>query len=64
MDSKEKNKQYSEEVEKGVIAAMSDPKHWARRRSKWDEWGSPVGLGLWFISLAVVVLLLHFSGLF
>jgi len=64
MNQKEKNKQYSEDVESGIITAMSDPKYWARRRSKWDEWGSPVGLGLWLISLAIVVLLLHIAGLF
>jgi hypothetical protein len=67
MDSKEKNRQYSEEVEKGAIAAMSDPKYWARRRSKWDEWGSPVGLSLgwaiFVISSAFVIYLLHNSGL-
>jgi len=67
MNQKEKNKQYSEDVESGIITAMSDPKYWARRRSKWDEWGSPVGLSLgwaiFVISSAFVIYLLHLSGL-
>lgn len=67
MDQKEKNKQYSDEVEKGIMSAMADPKYWARRRSKWDEWGSPVGLTLgwaiFVISSAYCLYLLHLSGL-
>lgn len=30
---------------------------------KWYGWGSPVGLGLFFLSIAGVVYLLHLAGL-
>ena len=60
-------KDYSADVSDAINAAMSDPKYWARRRSKWDEWGSPVGLALgwaiFVISSAFVIYLLHISGL-
>jgi hypothetical protein len=29
----------------------------------WYSWGSPTGLGLFFISIAVVILILHYAGL-
>jgi len=66
MDNKER-KQLNDEVESGVYKAMSDPRYWARRKSKWDEWGSPVGLSLgWAIfvlSSALTLYILHLSGL-
>ncbi len=34
-----------------------------RAWGSWFSWGSPVGLGLFFISLALVVYILHLSGL-
>ena len=30
---------------------------------KWYGWGSPVGLGLFFLSIAGVIYLLHLAGL-
>ena len=67
MDRKEKNQDFSDNVEQGLKAAMSDPNYWARRRSKWDEWGSPVGLSLGFaifvVSLGLFIWLMHLSGL-
>ncbi len=66
MDQKEKQ-EYSEEVGQAIKAAMSDPKYWARRRGKWDEWGSPVGLGLawalFIIPLGIFLYLLYLAGL-
>ena len=60
-------KDLNADVSDAINAAMSDPKYWARRRSKWDEWGSPVGLSLgwaiFVISSAFVIYLLHLSGL-
>lgn len=60
-------KEYNLDVEQAINAAMSDSKYWARKRSKWDEWGSPVGLSLgWAIfavSSAFVIYLFHLSGL-
>lgn len=34
-----------------------------RAYMSWFSWGSPVGLGLFLVSLGVVVLLLHQAGL-
>ena len=54
-------------VEKAVYESMSDPNHWARRRNRWDEWGSPVGLSLgwaiFIIPLGVFLYLLHLAEL-
>lgn len=64
---KEQQAKRSTEVEKAVYEAMSDPKYWARKRYRWDEWGSPVGLALgwaiFIIPLGVFIYLLHLSGL-
>ena len=63
----EKKEKISQDVERAIQAAMSDPKYWAKRRSKWDEWGSPVGLGLawtlFIIPIGIFLLLLHLAGL-
>jgi hypothetical protein len=64
---KSEQKQLTDEVERAVYGSMSDPKYWARKRSKWDEWGSPVGLTLGFaifiVSIGLTAWLLHLSGL-
>ena len=64
---KEERKQLDKEVEKAVYDSMSDPKYWARKRYRWDEWGSPVGLAicgsLSLISVGIFLWLLHLSGL-
>ena len=66
MDKAEKNESESD-VSKAIHAAMSDPKYWAKRRSNWDEWGSPVGLSLgwalFIIPLGVFIYFLFLSGL-
>jgi hypothetical protein len=36
---------------------------YAEQSMKWFGWGSPVGLGLFFMSLAACVLLLHMAGI-
>lgn len=68
MNSKAKSQDNSDRVGEGIISAMSDPKYWARKRSKWDEWGSPVGLALgwaiFIVSSAFVIYLLHLAGLY
>jgi hypothetical protein len=46
-----------------------DLEYWVRPagRRRWDEWGSPVGLGLawalFIVSLGVFLVLIHFAGL-
>lgn len=64
---KEEQKKHSAEIEKAVYDAMSDPKYWSRKRYRWDEWGSPVGLALgwaiFIIPLGIFLYLLHLSGL-
>lgn len=34
-----------------------------RRYGSWFSWGSPVGLGLFFIELGIALYLLHLAGL-
>lgn len=64
---KEAQTKHTAEVERAVYDAMSDPKYWARKRYRWDEWGSPVGLALgwaiFIIPLGIFLYLLHLSGL-
>ncbi len=66
MDKNERKK-LDKGVEQAVYDAMNDPKYWARRRAHWDEWGSPVGLAIWFalciISVGIFLYLLRLSGL-
>jgi hypothetical protein len=42
-------------------------KKWAstnwRSWGSWFSWGSPVGLGLFIISIGIFILLLHYSGI-
>ncbi|MCX6812254.1 MAG: hypothetical protein NTW79_01340 [Candidatus Berkelbacteria bacterium] len=62
MDKKEFNKAHEEALQKKML---EEPDYWFKpRRRRWDEWESPVGLGLFFISLAVTVYILHISGIF
>jgi hypothetical protein len=42
--------------------ARESMRNW-RSWGSWFSWGSPVGLGLFFISIGVVILLLHLAGL-
>ncbi len=37
-------------------------KNW-RSWGSWFSWGSPVGLGLFFISIGVLLVLLHVAGI-
>lgn len=54
-------------ISNAIQSAMSDPRYWARRRSKWDEWSSPVGLSLswalFIIPLGIFLYLLNLAGL-
>jgi hypothetical protein len=64
---KEDRKRLEENVEKAAYDSMSDPNYWAKRRSHWDEWGSPIGLGLaWallIIPAGVFLWLIHLAGM-
>jgi hypothetical protein len=44
----------------------AEEEYWAKRRFKWSEWGSPVGLGLaWtllVVPLGLFLYLLHLAG--
>lgn len=65
MDQKEFNKAHEEALQKKLL---EEPDYWFKtRRQKWDEWGSPVGLGLawtlFIIPIGVFLLLLHLAGL-
>ena len=43
----------------------SDAEAWkyAEKALTWYGWGSPVGLGIFLVSLALVLLLVHHAGL-
>ena len=64
MDNKEFNKAMEESVQKTML---EKPDHWLNRRSRWDEWGSPVGLSLgwalFIVPLGLFLWLLHLAGL-
>jgi hypothetical protein len=65
MDNKEFNKAMEDSVQKKLL---EEPEYWFKqRRQRWDEWGSPVGLGLawalFIIPLGLFLLLLHLAGL-
>ncbi len=55
----------SEGKEKYVMS--EDEAYWAKRHWRWDEWGSPVGLGLgwalFIVPLGIFIELLHLAGL-
>lgn len=63
MDHKEFNKAMEDSIQKQLL---EEPDHWwKQRRQRWDEWGSPVGLGLawtlFIIPLGVFLYLLHLA---
>ena len=64
---KEERKKLTDNVEKAAFDAMSDTNYWAKRRSRWDEWGSPIGLSLswaiFIVPLGIFLWLLHLAGL-
>lgn len=64
---KEERKKLEADIEKAAYNSMSDASYWAKRRHRWDEWGSPVGLSLgwalFIIPLGVFLYLLHLAGL-
>jgi hypothetical protein len=47
------------------IEQKSDLESWkyAEKSMTWYGWGSPVGLGLFIISVGVFILLLHYAGI-
>lgn len=48
------------ENELGMKYHQESMKHW-RSWGSWFSWGSPVGLGLFFISLAVTYLIVRYA---
>lgn len=64
---REQKKKFADEIDKAVLDKAGDLDYWMKRRSHWDEWGSPVGLSLgwalFIISLGAFLYLLHLAGL-
>jgi hypothetical protein len=66
MENKEFNKAMEEAVQKKML---EEPDFWLKkgRRSRWDEWGSPVGLALgwaiFIVSIGFFLYLLRLAGL-
>ena len=54
-------------MDKKPYDAEADQAYWIKRRSRWDEWGSPVGLtlawALFIVPLGLFLYLLHLAGL-
>jgi len=65
--NKEEQKKFEENVGQAINSVMSDPKYWARKKYRWDEWGSPVGLSLgwtlFIVPLGVFLYLPYLAGL-
>jgi hypothetical protein len=49
----------SEDQREVVKETMRNWRSWG----SWFSWGSPVGLGLFFVSVGVLLVLLHVAGL-
>ncbi|MCL5410823.1 MAG: hypothetical protein M1324_03130 [Patescibacteria group bacterium] len=66
MDREQKRK-FADEIDKAVLDKAGDLDYWMKRRQRWDEWGSPVGLSLgwalFIIPLGVFLYLLHLAGI-
>ncbi len=65
MEKREFNQAMEESVQKKLL---EEPDYWwKRRRSRWDEWDSPVGLGLawtlFILPIGIFLWLLHMAGL-
>lgn len=62
--------QFAEKIKQNILEQIErkhdwheeSMKHW-RAWGSWFSWGSPVGLGLFFISLALCALIVHYAGL-
>lgn len=64
------SKQFADKVKASLLEQFESKrdshedslKHW-RAWGSWFSWGSPVGLGLFIISIGVFLVLLHYAGL-
>ncbi|HVU75784.1 MAG TPA: hypothetical protein VHD38_03045 [Candidatus Paceibacterota bacterium] len=70
-ESKSFSQQFADKVKQSMLDQFDEKhydwhgdslKHW-RAWGSWFSWGSPVGLGLFLISIGVFLVLLHFAGL-
>jgi hypothetical protein len=64
---KEEQQKFARAIEENVLKSAQEEKYPLWRRSHWDEWGSPVGLGLgwmlFIIPLGLFIYLLHLAGM-
>jgi hypothetical protein len=59
---REQKKKFADDVDEAVMNSVKDFPMW--RRSRWDEWGSPVGLTLaWAPGLVCIGIFLYFLHL-
>ncbi len=65
MDKKEFKEAFDEATQKKLLETPDV--WWKPRRHRWDEWGSPVGLAIWFaltlLSIGLFLNLLHRAGI-
>jgi len=73
MDEEEKKgftRQFAEKVQQNILSEFDRKrereaeamKNW-RSWGSWFSWGSPVGLGLFLLSIGAFLVLLHYAGL-
>ena len=64
---KEEKQKFAQTIEENLLESARDQKYPLWRRSRWDEWGSPVGLSLgwalFIVPLGVFLWLLHLAGI-
>jgi hypothetical protein len=58
-NNKDKNEIYAEAWNKHDEIWAKNWRSWG----SWFSWGSPVGLGLFFISIGLLLVLLHLAGI-
>jgi len=64
---KEEKQKFARAIEANVLKSAEEEKYPLWRRSRWDEWGSPVGLSLgwalFIIPLGLFIYILHLVGM-
>lgn len=64
---KEEKQKFAQAIEENAWKSAVDAKYPLWRRSRWDEWGSPVGLSLgwalFIVPLGLFIYFLHLAGI-
>ena len=64
---KEEQQEFNQAIEKNLLESAKNQQYPLWRRSRWDEWGSPVGLSLgwalFIIPIGIFLWLLHLANI-